>query len=313
MKESAALRCRDCGSGSLKIRGRGARGRRFTGDTLARELDGGQLFHCASCDLLMRHPVLSPKQYSDLYGKHDGQLWKSETLRPDQICVIEFIHGWLPVGGSVLDVGCSSGDLLQGLGPKFTTYGVEPSIEASAKAAAAGVQVLCSTVGELKGRAERFDVIVAVDVIEHVESPLAFVQEMAHLLKPNGRVVISTGNARAQAWRWAGCSYYYVHLFEHISFISPRWCEGLSRQGFDVTILTKGFVHHDAERLAPKKLLKQWLVFALKLVLARAERVLLLPFPSRARRLGPRIMVGVPGLFRDHFMASFSRPQGARH
>ena len=40
----------------------------------------------------------------------------------------------------------------------------------------------------------KFDTVLALDVIEHLEDPEAAVQKIARILKPGGRVLASTGN-----------------------------------------------------------------------------------------------------------------------
>lgn len=76
-----------------------------------------------------------------------------------------------------------------------------------------------------------FDVVTMLEVIEHALDPLALLQHARRLLKPNGILYLTTGNARPYrdrllAWR-------YVIPEIHVSFFEPRTLEAaLSRAGF---------------------------------------------------------------------------------
>lgn len=99
-----------------------------------------------------------------------------------------------PGGGTIVDVGCGRGDLWDHLRGHFDRY--------------VGVDVVhyegfpdngtfCK-VDLDAGRAELADgagdVVAAVETIEHVENPRAFVRELARLARPGGLVVVTTPN-----------------------------------------------------------------------------------------------------------------------
>lgn len=297
--------CRGCGHPSLHLLGRGARARNFAGSRLDPPLDGARIYRCGRCDLMMRHPLLPADRYLSLYASSAADHWTKTRLRPEQQRLRDYICKVMPSGGRLLDVGCSAGDLLGAFDDRFAKFGIEPSAEARLQAERAGVEVVCSAVAELAGRGQQFDVIVAVDVIEHVPDPLAFLQTLAESLSAGGRIIVSTGNHRALAWRFSGPAYYYSHFFEHVTFISARWCHHIKDQGFSVQILEPCFAHLGAERASDFATLKRQLLFFAKFLPAWFEQKVLTRLPTRARRLGPRLMLGEPGLFDDHLMVEF--------
>lgn len=301
---SETLECRSCG-GLLQRWGRGARGRRFAGLQLSPALDGGALYRCTRCDLLLRHPLLTPAQYQALYARSPGGHWAAAELRPEQQRVVAHLRARRPGGGAVLDIGCSTGDLLAALGPGFTLFGIEPSRDAQALAQARGVQILGTTPADLAAANRRFDLITAIDVIEHVPDPRAFLAQLAPFLADGGRIVISTGSTASAAWRRAGPAYYYSHCYEHVSFLSPRWCREAMAPLFEGRLIEEGFAHLDSGGQPPARRIKGLLRYAAKLLPAWFEQHVLTRLPGAARDLGPRLMVGEPGLFRDHLMAEF--------
>ena len=302
------VKCRTCGSLNTSIFGRGARGRRFAGVDLHPTLDGGWLYRCADCGLLMRHPLLTVEEYGKLYSQSAGGHWTKADLRPEQRRIRDYLQKALPNGGSVLDVGCSSGDLLKSLGSGFRKFGIEPSAAARVGAQDVGVEVVSDTVEGLAACFLRFDAITAIDVFEHVANPLELLFRLAGHLKESGLILISTGNSDALAWRVCGPSYYYSHNFEHVSFISERWCDFAATQGFHVEVLEARFCHRSAEPESNLAFFWKRVLLGIKIVPAWFECTAMTRLPTLARSLGPRLMLGEPGMFNDHILAVF-RPK----
>jgi 2-polyprenyl-6-hydroxyphenyl methylase/3-demethylubiquinone-9 3-methyltransferase len=100
----------------------------------------------------------------------------------------------------ILDIGCGAGLLcepLTRLGAQLT--GVDPSASNIAAAwlhadkGELSIDYRCSTVEQLDGR-DRFDIVLAMEVVEHVSDVGLFVNRCAAMLKPGGMMVISTLN-----------------------------------------------------------------------------------------------------------------------
>jgi len=104
-------------------------------------------------------------------------------------------------GRSALDVGCGAGLLtepLARLGATVTGIDAAPEVIAVARdhATAMGIEIdyRNSAVEEIEGQ---FDLITALEVIEHVAEPQAFLDTIGRRLSPGGLVILSTPNATA--------------------------------------------------------------------------------------------------------------------
>ena len=97
------------------------------------------------------------------------------------------------------DVGCFDGKLLDRLArdSSWKCAGIEPNPDAAEKARSKGHEIYNATVidGALEIPADkRFDVIFLGQVIEHLDDPLLAFRRLAGLLRPGGKLVISTPN-----------------------------------------------------------------------------------------------------------------------
>lgn len=116
--------------------------------------------------------------------------------------------GFRPLAGLRLaDIGCGAGLLAEPmarLGAEVT--GVDPSprsIEiARAHAATTGLAIdyRATSVEALAEAGELFDVVLAMEVIEHTTDPDLFICELADITRPGGLVVLSTLNRTARSW-----------------------------------------------------------------------------------------------------------------
>lgn len=100
-------------------------------------------------------------------------------------------------GKKLLDVGCGIGTIALELQKKgFEVTGVDFSNVAVSKCQQKGLNAIVSDVDEagLKFPDKSFDVVWAGDVIEHVFDPIFLFEEMARILKDNGRILATVPN-----------------------------------------------------------------------------------------------------------------------
>lgn len=290
------IECRQCGSTDLKDRGRITRGRYFAGHALNPVWPGGSLLECRQCALVFRAPIHNDHVYEELYKTAAETVYASNSLRHDQELAREVIlrrHG----AGNILDVGCFDGALLHSLGKNFQKFGVEASHAAVEICRGRDIEIVSSNIRDLPTIARQFDVICAIDVIEHVANPLAFIAMLKRLVRPGGSIIISTGNAHARSWRLFGGRYWYCSFPEHISFLSPAWVwRAAAKLHLNVAVLRQ-FRHVHSKASKAHALIG----FAKRLAVASIEYALS-PLFAEYARVGPRFVLGFPGVAEDHML-----------
>lgn len=96
-------------------------------------------------------------------------------------------------GLKILDFGCNAGYLVKYLSDRgFNISGCDKSAEAIAFGGAQGIKNLKVTENDILPYAdEEFDVVLCLDVLEHLPDDLAGIKEIKRVLKPGGRAVVT--------------------------------------------------------------------------------------------------------------------------
>lgn len=161
----------------------------------------------------MKHPIsrksrstVDPSEISHFSTHAEGWWDKDGTYSPLHKMIpsrMEFLTSALGdvAGLDILDIGCGGGltcEPLARLGARITGLDADPhAIQvASAHAANMGltIEYRHGSAEELGNERKRFDVVLALEIIEHVSHPRDFVAACAALVKPGGVVIFSTLN-----------------------------------------------------------------------------------------------------------------------
>ena len=154
--------------------------------------------------------------------------------------ILRIVASLVPIGPETqwLDFGCGNGGLVR-FGRKQTGCRLVGFEEGWIKDQAVGRGIPILDAGQLDELQGTFDVVTAIEVLEHVEDPVGVLKAIRRLLKPGGLFFYTTGNAepfrgRLPSWR-------YVRPEIHISFYEPATLvRALTLAGFQPEF--KGFL-----------------------------------------------------------------------
>ena len=158
-------------------------------------------------------------------------------------------------GQRVLDVGCSSGYLARPLRDRGNTIvGLELDPAAAHEAEAFCERVLVGDVEtmDLDLESGSFDVVLGGDVVEHLRDPAATLMRLRPLLRPGGRLILSTPNVAnwavrlsllAGRWRYTDRGILdrsHTHLFTRTTLAETLVHAGYRVERIDFTVPLPG-------------------------------------------------------------------------
>ena len=126
--------------------------------------------------------------------------WSAEGFHPTgetTPALARLFERWVPAGARCLDVGCGDGRTsgLWLLDHGCSYEGVDVSAQAVEEARQLGLQAgQIDDAGRLPFEDGSFDVVVCIEVLEHLFAPLDAVWEMARVLRPGGLLIVTVPN-----------------------------------------------------------------------------------------------------------------------
>ncbi|MDD5544828.1 MAG: class I SAM-dependent methyltransferase [Acidobacteriia bacterium] len=187
------------------------------------------------------------------YEFQSNQAWKTarEFLAAD---LAEATHV------NVLDIGCSSGRFLKELPRSWNKYGIEPSIQHRDELKGYGIQVIAqSLMDPLTDWRGKFDAVCMFDVFEHLFHPFDDMLKALQLLRPGGKLLLSTGNMESFQWKWLGVDHWYLDSPLHISFGSKQFFSWVVQRAPVRIIRCKKISHRHGE---PRQVLRDRIISA---------------------------------------------------
>jgi SAM-dependent methyltransferase len=156
-----------------------------------------------------------------------------------------------PAGeGRLLDIGCGTGEFLaQMRRAGWLVKGLEPDVQAAARARSAGVPVVNAALEDSEFAPDSFDAITMSHVIEHLHDPLGALRICRRILQPDGLLWIATPNLDAMGRKAFGRDWIgldpprHLVLFTRASLANALGTAGFERQQF--------LVDYSAERVFP--------------------------------------------------------------
>ena len=140
---------------------------------------------------------MDPTLWAEISAVEDRHWWF--TAR--RSIILHLVSQLAPAGASVLDIGCGTGFTLEALAARFDAWGLEPDAAVRARVRPSVMhRVLAGDTRDRSALGNRsFDVVLLLDVLEHVEDDRAELASAAAALAPGGKLVI-TVPANPRLW-----------------------------------------------------------------------------------------------------------------
>jgi len=202
---------------------------------------------CKKCGTLFVNPRPAFEHLSDFYFQsHSSSFWVNEFFKPvaevrrEQIFRPRAEYIAQKFGNDpkwiIGDIGSGFGLFLEELTktwPSSKLIGIEASEEMSEICASKGFEVLCCPMEDIKGWDGAFDLLTSFELFEHIFSPQTFLFKVKKLLRPGGRLFLTTLNGEGFDIQvlWEKSKSIFPPL--HLNFLNPQSMKSLlERSGF---------------------------------------------------------------------------------
>lgn len=204
-----------------------------TDETRFNRPDGLGVKQCRTCDTHFVSPAPDNERLARFYAEYDSHHRVASVLRPHDarrifngldpladVRINELLSLGTMEGKDVLDVGFGRGQflyLLKQLGAR--PHGLELDPSALEFARHLGLEDVHLGTLEDSGWADRFDLVVLNDVVEHPLQPLSLLAAAARSLRPGGHVLVWTPNGEASLHEREPVTF-RVDM-EHMQYLAP--------------------------------------------------------------------------------------------
>jgi SAM-dependent methyltransferase len=245
-------------------------------------LNGCNILRCRDCGLgRAEAPGFDPASYytSKYFSGHrsDGYadyLAAEAVLRLEFARTVSFVRQWRD-GGRLLEIGCAYGFFLHEAKKYFDVSGIELAADAASYCQRTGLSVVQGMADETTlHRGEKVDVIVMLDVIEHLPDPRGAMALLSQHLGSGGIIVITTGDFGSVAARLSGRYWRLMTPPQHLWFFSR---ESINRLAGSLGLSVERVDH-------------PWKIVPLSLIVFQLRRMLHLSMRARSSAAG----VGLP-------------------
>ena len=202
--------------------------------TLFMEKQGYTLYRCPACGLVETaftkpYKTFVKHFYSKGYFTGNPKYSAFFSYEKDKRCitrnlqqVLDKVKVHVPKNAKMLDAGCAMGYMVElARAQGYNAYGFDPSSYALSRASLEIKQYVSkATIETASYPKNSFDVVTMTDIIEHVQDPLNSLKTMQQVLKPNGFMVIATGDTQSLAAKFLGKHWTFYIPPQHLFFLS---------------------------------------------------------------------------------------------
>lgn len=193
---------------------------------------------CAKCGVYITNPRPTQQTigyyYPDSYGPYSSTYISAPTAKSRIFGALRaFIRtneNYIPKmpPQSLLDIGCASGSFINRMKQLgWVVEGLEFSQSAVNSARENGLNVHQGSVLDFDGEPEKFDLITAWMVIEHIHEPITALEKIYSWLKPSGKLAISIPNAASFDFKSLEACSYGIHIPNHLHHFTPTTITGI--------------------------------------------------------------------------------------
>ncbi len=191
------------------------------------------VYRCQNCGFGQSVPQLSSKKIAKIYSEYypwkqidTSKVKRNDFKMPSKNLIWRkglYINGQYKVKplSKVLDIGCGMGfSLLELESIKCKAYGIDPDMNAAKLAKRFGLKFQRGFITDKPFGNEKFDYIIANQVLEHTNDPIKFLKECKKRLSTNGKIILSFPNTNSLTRYLLKKNWLHWHIPYHLNFFT---------------------------------------------------------------------------------------------
>lgn len=201
---------------------------------------------CRKCGMIYLNPRLKESVIGSLYREeayfsrcedtgYEDYSFQEKSLRMTFRRFLNELKRHRMTSGRLLEIGCGYGYFLEEAKSFFSSLaGTELSEKAGTLAKQkTGADIFIGTVDSLPPHFKDFDIIVLINVIEHIYAPVNFLSDIKKRLNSSGTIIIATPDIGSFWYRIMKKNWPSFKIPEHVAFYAEKTLKSLlERSGF---------------------------------------------------------------------------------
>ena len=181
------------------------------------------LSKCSNCGFVFSHKIPTQEELGRYYqNDYDRTRYFSPITKKRYNELLDQLEEYRS-SNRILDLGCGYGSFLEVAKSRgWEVYGVELAKEAVEVCEGKGINMYHGEISDCDFEAETFDVVVSIEVIEHLIDPNTLIDTGKHLLKKGGLFYITTPNFNSYLRYQLRENYDVIDYPNHLAYFTKK-------------------------------------------------------------------------------------------
>lgn len=214
-----------------------------TGIQVLADYERAFLNKCTSCNFIFSKAIPSNEELEAYYSSEYEltEFFSPITAKRYEQILDQFEH--LKKTKNLLDVGTGSAFFAEiAIKKGWYVYGTELTDETIQAAQKKGINMSKGQLEDVEFDSDFFDLVICIEVIEHISYPVPFVKEIQRVLRKGGAAYVSTPNFDSYLRRKLKGQYDVIGYPNHLSYFTAKTLKSIfAKNGFNKkSLVTSG-------------------------------------------------------------------------
>lgn len=177
---------------------------------------------CSKCSFVFSRKIASPEVLQEFYDRYPFSDVYFELTKSRYISALEQFESYRSTN-KILEIGCGEGYFLdESRKNNWKTYGTEISTSLLKNATKKNHTMFKSLDEIPESEYGQFDIIVSLEVIEHLPNPHYYIEKFEKLLRKDGGLYMTTPNFNSLARHILGANWNNIVFPEHLCYFTKK-------------------------------------------------------------------------------------------